>query len=126
MPAQPDADQLRSIRTFPSLVRYLRDELDWPIDADNVDELTFDYSPEELGFDPKHAVKTREIKQLRPLVTGQPWGIFWVSFEKKKLPMVVLRRNEFVAALADEIHVAYASPGGHLEKLPLHSALHEV
>lgn len=92
MPAQPDPDQLRSIKTFPSLVKYLRDELDWPIDPDNVDELTFEYTPEELGFDPKHAVKTREIKQLRPLVTGQPWGIFWVSFEKKKLPMVVLCR----------------------------------
>jgi hypothetical protein len=92
MPAQPDLDQLRSIKTFPSLVKYLRDELDWPIDPDNVDDLTFEYTPEELGFDPKHAVKIREIKQLRPLVTGQPWGIFWVSFEKKKLPMVVLRR----------------------------------
>ncbi|MGA2659556.1 MAG: type ISP restriction/modification enzyme [Verrucomicrobiota bacterium] len=87
-----DTDQLRSIKTFPSLVKYLRDELDWPIDPGNVDDLTFEYSPEELGFDPKHAVKIREIKQLRPLVTGQPWGIFWVSFEKKKLPMVVLRR----------------------------------
>lgn len=92
MPLQPDLDQLRSIKTFPSLVKYLRDELDWPINPDNVDDLTFEYSPEELGFDPKHAVKIREIKQLRPLVTGQPWGIFWVSFEKKKLPMVVLRR----------------------------------
>ena len=36
------------------------------------------------------------------------------------------RRNEFVASLADEIHIAYASPGGHLEKLRLHSTPHEV
>lgn len=27
------------------------------------------------------------------------------------------RRNEFVAALADEIYVAYATPGGHIERL---------
>jgi predicted Rossmann fold nucleotide-binding protein DprA/Smf involved in DNA uptake len=27
------------------------------------------------------------------------------------------RRNEFVAALADEVHIAYASPGGHLQSL---------
>jgi predicted Rossmann fold nucleotide-binding protein DprA/Smf involved in DNA uptake len=36
------------------------------------------------------------------------------------------RRNEFVAALADEIHLAYASPGGHLERLRLRSDLHEA
>jgi len=29
---------------------------------------------------------------LRPLRHGQPWGIFFVEFEKKKLPVVVLRR----------------------------------
>ena len=25
--------ELKNIRTFPSLVRYLRDEMDWPIEA---------------------------------------------------------------------------------------------
>ena len=37
-------------------------------------------------------LKVRCIHQLRPLHTGQPWGIFFVEFEKKKLPVVVLRR----------------------------------
>ena len=41
---------LRSIRTFPSLVKYLRDELDWPIETEDFDDLTFDYRPEELGY----------------------------------------------------------------------------
>ena len=27
----PDVERLRSIKTFPSLVKYLRDELEWPI-----------------------------------------------------------------------------------------------
>ena len=83
---------LRNIKTLPSLIRYLRDELDWPIESDDVEDLTFDYEPEELGLDAQHAAKVREIKQLRPLDTNQPWGIFWLSFEKKRLPMVVLRR----------------------------------
>lgn len=87
-----DLEGLRSIKTFPSLVKYLRDELDWPIESDDFDDLTFDYQPEELGLDAKAAVKIKEIKQLRPLVTNQPWGIFFVEFEKKKLPVVVLRR----------------------------------
>ena len=87
-----DADRLRSIKTFPSLVKYLREELDWPIASDDFDDLTFDYEPEELGLDSQSAVKIREIKQLRPLTSSQPWGIFFVNFEPKRLPVVVLRR----------------------------------
>ena len=87
-----DIERLRQIKTLPSLVKFLRDELDWPVEADEIDDLTFDYSPDELGLDSKHAAKIKEIKQLRPLDSKQPWGIFWVSFEKKRLPMVVLRR----------------------------------
>jgi len=84
--------RLREIRTFPSLVKYLRDELDWPIESDDFDDLTFDYEPEELGIDAKTAVKIKEIKQLRPLSSKQPWGIFFINFEPKQLPIVVLRR----------------------------------
>src|SRR5438552_2010165 len=85
-------ERLRAVKTFPSLVKYLRDELDWPIESDNFDELTFDYQPEELGLDSATAVKIKEIKQLRPLSANQPWGIFFINFEPKQLPVVVLRR----------------------------------
>ena len=88
----PDLDQLRAIKTLPSLVKYLRDELDWPIEADDIEDVFFDYSADELGLDAKHAAKIKEVKQLRPLDSKQPWGIFWINFEKKSLPMVVLRR----------------------------------
>jgi hypothetical protein len=88
----PDHDHLREIKTFPSLVKYLRDELDWPIEADDFEDLTFDYEPEELGIDVKTAAKIEQIKQLRPLVTHQPWGIFFVKFEPKRLPVMALRR----------------------------------
>src|SRR5438552_11032638 len=91
MPA-PDTDQLRSIKNLNSLIVYLRDELGWPIETDEIENLTFDYEAEELGLEPQHAVKVKQVKQLRPLETGQPWGIFYVEFEKKKLPVVVLRR----------------------------------
>jgi hypothetical protein len=33
-----DIERLRSIKTFPSLVKYLRDELEWPIDSDDFEE----------------------------------------------------------------------------------------
>jgi len=85
-------EKLRKIRTFPSLVRFLRDELDWPVESDDFEELTFDYEPEELGIDAVNAAKIDEIKRLRPLVANQPWGIFFVKFEPKRLPVVALRR----------------------------------
>jgi type I restriction-modification system DNA methylase subunit len=88
----PDLERLRGIRTFPSLVKYLRDDLDWPIESEDFDDLTFDFEPEELGIDPKTSAKIESIKQLRPLSSNQPWGIFFVKFEPKKLPVVALRR----------------------------------
>ena len=85
-------ERLAQIRRFDQLVAYLRDELDWPIGSDDFEELTFEYTPEELGIDVQNAAKIQEIKRLRPLVTGQPWGIFFVKFERKRLPVVALRR----------------------------------
>src|SRR5205809_5603959 len=83
---------LAKIRRFDQLVRYLRDELGWPITTDDFDELTFEYTPEELGIEARSAAKIEEIKRLRPLSANQPWGIFFVKFEQKRLPVVALRR----------------------------------
>ncbi len=85
-------DRLRGIKTLPQLVAYLRDVLDWPIESDDTDDITFDYEPAELGLDDKAAVRIKAIKQLRPLASGQPWGIFFINFEKKRLPVVAMRR----------------------------------
>ena len=85
-------ERLARIRSFDQLVDYLRDELDWPIDSYDFEQLTFDYAPEELGIDAKNAAKIPEIRRLRPLASGQPWGIFFVRFEPKRLPVMALRR----------------------------------
>ena len=84
--------RLQAIKIFPQLIDFLRDELDWPIDqGHDEDDLTFDWS-DDLGLKDEERVSIKEIKQLRPLETGQPWGIFFVNFEKKQLPIVILRR----------------------------------
>ena len=85
-------ERLARIRHFDQLVAYLRDELGWPIDSYDFEELTFEYTPAELGIDANTAANIQEIKRLRPLVPGQPWGIFFVKFEPKRLPVVALRR----------------------------------
>ena len=40
----------------------------------------------------RSAAKIQEIRRLRPLSASQPWGIFFVKFEPKRLPVVALRR----------------------------------
>jgi SOS-response transcriptional repressor LexA len=84
--------RLAKIKRFDQLIAYLRDEMGWPIDRIEIDDLMFDYAPEELGIDPKNAAKIEEIKRLRPLSARQPWGIFFLRFAPKKLPVVALRR----------------------------------
>ena len=89
-------ERLARIRRFDQLVDYLKKELGWPIVSDDFqalpEDLTFDYTAEELGIDAKNAAKIQEIKRLRPLVVGQPWGVFFVKFAPKRLPVVALRR----------------------------------
>ena len=85
-------DRLANIRRFDQLVAYLRDEMGWPIGSGDFEELTFEYTADELGIDEKNAAKIQEIKRLRPLEANQPWGIFFVKFEPKRLPVVALRR----------------------------------
>ena len=72
-------------------------------DADDSDTLAGDDSlgsisdeddgeASELGLKKDEVAKIREIHQLRPLVTSQPWGVFFISLEDKALPVTVLRR----------------------------------
>mgnify|MGYP001430136894 CR=1 FL=1 len=87
------ADELAKVNSFPRLVSLLRDKLEWPIPEDyGLEDVVFEYEPSELGLKDEDAAKLREIHQLRPLVTGQPWGIFFLSFEDKAMSVTVLRR----------------------------------
>src|SRR5258708_10410064 len=86
---------LARITRFDQLIAYLRDEMGWPIARDSfedVDDLFYDFTADELGIDPKTAAKIDSIRRLRPLSPRQPWGIFFVKFEPKRLPVVALRR----------------------------------
>ena len=89
---EPELQRLKEIKTLPSLLKYLKEDLNWPIGSDDVEDVTFDYDPAELGFDSASTAKIDEVRQLRPLTAGQKWGIFWVKFGKKQLPVQMLRR----------------------------------
>lgn len=78
-------------------LEYLRQQLHWPIpEDDELDNLTFEYDPDELGLKPDQSQKlaNSHILQLRPLpdAPNQPFGIFLIQFSQAKLPIVLLRR----------------------------------
>lgn len=104
----PLADKLRQVHTIPALVQYLHDELDWPVNVDDWEDNLFDWEPDELNLKAEHEVKIKSIKQLRPLVSGQPWGIFFVEFYKGRLPITALRR-----VLNGLVPKGRATGGGH-------------
>jgi predicted helicase len=83
---------LRNITKLTDLISYLRDELEWPLESDDIDDLTYKYEPEHLGIDSTKVPKIKEIKQIKRISSKQPFGIFWVDFDNKNLPIVVMRR----------------------------------
>ena len=83
---------IKSIKDIESLLEFLRYELDWPIEDEELETLTYEYYPDELGLDAQYENMISSIKQLRPLVDNQPWGIFFLDFEKKSLPVGALRK----------------------------------
>lgn len=87
------AEELAKVNSFPRLVSLLRDKLEWPINEEyEFEDVIFEYEPHELGLKEDETARLREIHQLRPLVTGQPWGIFFLSFDDKTMSVTVLRR----------------------------------
>ena len=87
------AADLDKVSNFEQLVNLLRYKLEWPIGEDyGFDDIVFEYEASELGLKKSETAKIREIHQLRPLATNQPWGIFFISMEDRTIPVTVLRR----------------------------------
>jgi len=74
---------VRVVDSLESLLTLLRDELDWPLpEHPDFEELTFEWSPEDLRLSEKTTAHNVVVRQLRPFTERQPWGIFFVEFEK--------------------------------------------
>lgn len=85
-------NHLRDIKSFEDVIEYLTDELDWPIGAGDLEEATFDWDPDELGIPAERVPHLASLRQLRPLESSQPWGIFFLEFDGPRLPLTALRR----------------------------------
>lgn len=87
-----DPELLRAVKNLDDVLDFLAEELDWPVGDLGLDDATFDYSPAELGITGDQAPALKAVRQLRPLTAAQPWGIFFVQFAGRKLPIALLRR----------------------------------
>jgi len=79
------------LHTFDALSRFLCEKLNWNLGDHPFEDLTFDYTPAELGIKEAEAAKIRKISQLRPAPGGQPWAVFFVDFETRRLPVQTMR-----------------------------------
>ena len=87
--------QIKNMYNLETLLKYCSDALNWPIEEDwfeDIDDLFYDFSATDLGIKPEEFAHIRSLRQLRPLVDDQPWGIFVVDFESKKMEVSALRR----------------------------------
>ena len=86
---------LKDVFDLESMLKYCAEHLDWVIDEEyfeDIDDLTYDFYPEDLGLKDEAFAKIRSLKQVRPLVDGQPWGIFAIDFESKRMEVSALRK----------------------------------
>ncbi len=88
-PVNPE--DLRNVRSLDDVITFLVDELDWPIGTGDIEDATFDWTPQDLGLPAEQVPHLASMRQLRPLEDGQPWGIFFLEFDGHRLPITVLR-----------------------------------
>ena len=66
--------------------------MDWPIESEDFEDLTFDYTPRSSASMRRARRRSRRSSAFGRSTNDQPWGIFFVKFEPKRLPVVALRR----------------------------------
>ncbi|MGC9396262.1 MAG: hypothetical protein ACP5J4_15575 [Anaerolineae bacterium] len=65
--------KLRRLTNFDALVDYLRDELDWPIEVEDAEDLVFEYDPASLFCIVKLSLTARAIRPCWPTQPAHEW-----------------------------------------------------
>jgi type I restriction-modification system DNA methylase subunit len=82
-------ERLRGIHDEDGLFEFLRQELNWPI---NAQASKYPFYPDELGLTEEEASQVEAVSQIAPFTTDQPWGIFLVKFVGERIYERALRR----------------------------------
>jgi predicted helicase len=82
---------LLGIRSMDDVLSFLHEELEWPVDIENMARATYSYSAEDLGVNPRVAQKVNSIRQLKPAAPSQPWAIFLLDLADTGLSKKAVR-----------------------------------
>ncbi|MCD6359954.1 MAG: Eco57I restriction-modification methylase domain-containing protein, partial [Armatimonadetes bacterium] len=82
-------EHVQNITGFEALLQLLAERLYWPLEEAELEDVTFQEDLAEIGLDPD---SVESVRQLRPMESDQPWGILLLRFERRKLPVTVLRK----------------------------------
>jgi hypothetical protein len=86
---------INAITDFESLLRFLHDKLDWPVDpSKTIEDVTFDYTADELRVHESAAARLHGgiVRQLRDFRADQKIGIFFVEFDNVNVYATSLRQ----------------------------------
>jgi hypothetical protein len=85
---------LRTVSDFKSFREFLRTQLRWPVPGGDelaVEDLTYSYLSTDLQLKPETSDRLG-VRQLIPLQSGQPWGIFLLEFSTPKFYRTLVRQ----------------------------------
>lgn len=91
----PAVTALKNAATPAKFLEWMARHLDWPIgfgDFEIPDDILYDFTAADLNLKPGEFAKIRSLRQLPPLETDQPWGIFLVEFETRRFSITALRK----------------------------------
>lgn len=86
---------IKTVSDINGLIEYFVSTLGWKIDLDyfeDIEDITYDFDAEDIGLKEEAFAKIKTLRQLRPLVDGQKWGIFCVEFDSRKFEITALRK----------------------------------
>ena len=88
-------EDINRITDFESLLDFLHNKLDWPVDSSKtIEDVTFDYTADELRVQEAAAARLSSgiVRQLRDFRTDQKIGIFFVEFDDAHVYATSLRQ----------------------------------
>ncbi len=103
---------IREVKDLESLITYFSSKLAWPITLDDycdIEDITYTFDASYIGLKEEEFAKISSLKQLRPFVDDQQWGIFFVNFDSDRFEVSALRKilSHLVPARRNATHAVW-------------------
>ena len=89
------AINIKQVNDLKTLLTYFGNNLNWIIDVDSfesIEDITYGFEAGDIGLKAEEFSKIASLRQLRPMIYNQSWGIFAVEFDSKRFEITALRK----------------------------------